>query len=241
MSTEPTERALPDDRSSTRRRLLQLIESADRPMDIAELATLTGLHANTLRGHLQLLVDLEQLDRTVEARSTPGRPRVLYSIRHTIGTDDPYKQLAGELASGIAHADGHGAAHSAGRHWGRRLRATARIDDDVTLDVPSVTALAAKGLEQLGFGTETEPLGDRLYLTRCPFGELARENPSVCQVHAGLLSGLFEELGSVVELERLDIYVRPDLCVAHLRTPGRAEVPPTPAPTPVTEANHHDR
>jgi predicted ArsR family transcriptional regulator len=223
-------------RASTRRRVLALIDGADHPVDVAELAATTGLHPNTLRGHLQLLVDLEQIDRTVESRSAPGRPRVLYSARHTVGTDDPYKQLAGELANGIAHTDGRGAAHSAGRHWGRRLRATARLDDDTVADVRTATDLAARGLEQLGFGTQTEPLGDRLYLTSCPFGELARENPSVCQVHAGLLSGLFEELGGRVELDRLDVFVRPDLCIAHLR-----HGPQTPSPTPATEANPDDR
>ena len=223
-------------RASTRRRVLSLIDSAGRPLDVAELAATTGLHPNTLRGHLQLLVDLEQIDRTVEARSAPGRPRVLYSARHTVGTGDPYKQLAGELASGIAHTEGRGAAHSAGRHWGRRLRATAHLDDDTVADVVTATDLAARGLEQLGFGTQTEPLGDRLYLTSCPFGELARENPSVCQVHAGLLSGLFEELGGRVELDRLDVFVRPDLCIAHLR-----HIPETPTPTSAPEANPDDR
>ncbi|MFZ0325245.1 MAG: helix-turn-helix domain-containing protein [Actinomycetes bacterium] len=225
------------ERSSTRRRILDLLGAADHPVDVAELATATGLHPNTLRGHLQLLVDLNQLDRQVESRATPGRPRVLYSIRQTEGTDDPYRQLAGELASGIASNDSSGAAHSAGRHWAKRLRAMAGLAADDRPSARTVTELAADGLEQLGFGTQTEPLGDRLYLTRCPFGALARENPSVCQVHAGLLSGLFDELGGQVQLEKLDIFVRPDLCIAHLR-PAPPRGLPVAAPNPQETITH---
>jgi predicted ArsR family transcriptional regulator len=216
--------AVPDPRASSRRRVLRLVADAGRPLDVAELAELTGLHPNTLRGHLQLLVDLGELERLTEDRATPGRPRVLYRAKAEV-PDDPYRLLAAELASGIAHSHGDDPAEAAGRHWGRRLREAARLDD-VPHDAATVTALAARGLDQLGFASTTEPLGDRLYLTQCPFIELARENRSVCAVHAGLLRGLFAELGGEIELDRLDVFVRPDLCVAHLRRPT------TPAETP---------
>jgi predicted ArsR family transcriptional regulator len=200
---------------TSRRRVLELVQSAGRPVDVAELAERTGLHPNTLRGHLQLLVDLGELRRVQEERSTPGRPKVLYAAASTEAEGDPYRILASELASGIARSGGEGAAESAGRHWARRLRRDEGSTDD--LDPRSATELAATGLDRLGFGTQTEPLGDRLYLTSCPFLELARENRAVCDVHAGLLRGLFDELGGQVELASLDVFVRPDLCIAHLR------------------------
>jgi predicted ArsR family transcriptional regulator len=212
--------------TSSRRRVLELVQSAGRPVDIAELAGWTGLHPNTLRGHLQLLVDLGELQRVQEDRHAPGRPRVLYE-RASNGADaDPYRILANELASGIAHAEGEGAAESAGRHWARRLRRDRPADE--RLDAAAATEVAADGLTRLGFTAATEPLGDRLYLTSCPFLELARENRAVCEVHAGLLRGLFDELGGQVALTDLDVFVRPDLCIAHLRrlddeTPGSTE------------------
>ena len=219
--TEPV-----DSRASSRRQLLDILRGRDEPFDIAALVARTGLHANTLRGHLQLLVDLGQVDRTVAPNAGPGRPRVLYSARPTEGTDDPYRQLAGELAAGIAHQSGdEGAAHAAGRHWGRRVRARARLAADSVLDGRAAVALAADGLTQLGFATATEPLGDRLYLTVCPFEALARENRSVCQVHHDLLNGLFAELGGVVTCTELDTFVRPDLCVAHLEHADRRPLP----------------
>jgi predicted ArsR family transcriptional regulator len=206
-----------DTRASSRRLLLDLLRSRPEPWDVAELAASTGLHPNTLRGHLQLLVDLGQVDRAVAPREGPGRPRVRYSARPTEGTDDPYRQLAGELAAGIAHQSGdEGAAHAAGRHWGRRVRARALLAPDAVVEGQTAVELASGGLAELGFDAETEPLGDRLYLTVCPFEALARENRSVCQVHLDLLNGLFDELGGTVACTSLDTFVRPDLCVAHL-------------------------
>ena len=58
---------------------------------------------------------------------------------------------------------------------------------------------------------------------RCPFHDLAEAHPEVvCPVHKGLISGALEALGSQLEVEGLDVFVRPDLCVARLAP--RAEV-----------------
>lgn len=214
--TEPQTSGMP--RATSRRRVLELLREERTLLDVAELSARTGLHPNTLRGHLQLLVDLGQVERAVESRDRPGRPRVLYRAAPTEGTDDPYRQLAGELAAGIAHQEnGEGPAHAAGRHWGRRVRARALIEPDTQVEPKEAIALAAEGLDALGFRTETEPLGDRLYITHCPFGMLAKENRSVCRVHQDLLNGLFDELGGQVQCSELGEFVREDLCVAHLR------------------------
>lgn len=215
-------------RASTRRRVLDLLVEHGSPLDVAQLSQMTGLHANTLRGHLQLLADLGHVDRVVEERDRPGRPRVLYCAAPTVGTDDPYRQLAEELASGIVHQKGNeGAAHAAGRHWGRRLRARALLGEG-PLEPGVAVALAADGLAALGFATQTEPLGDRLYLTHCPFLTLAKENRSICQVHHDMLNGLFDEFGGRVSCSQLDELVREDLCVARLEVLPPAADPPPP-------------
>jgi predicted ArsR family transcriptional regulator len=211
-------------RASSRRRVLDLLRYAGRPMDLAELSEATGLHPNTLRGHLDLLVDLGQVQRTVAERTTPGRPRVLYASRDGEPAANPYRLLATELAAGLATgADAIDAGRAAGRHWAERLRRQAGLDASEEPDADRVVALAAEGLSHLGFTAQTEPLGDRIYLRSCPFEELARTNPSVCRVHADLLTGLFDELGGAVQLEGLDPFVRPDLCIARL---ARRDPPP---------------
>jgi predicted ArsR family transcriptional regulator len=207
---------------STRRRVLELLREDGGPLTVDEMARLTDLHANTVRAHLQLLVDMGQVEREIEQRSGPGRPHVLYRI----GTEDaganPYQLLATELAAGIAASGGdtaEGAAgQAAGRHWARTLRSRHPVPSD-PVSADAAIQLAAEGLNELGFATETEPLGDRLYLRSCPFAELARHNVGVCHMHRDLLNGLFAELGVEVAVESLDIFVRADLCVAHLRRP----------------------
>ncbi len=52
---------------------------------------------------------------------------------------------------------------------------------------------------------------------RCPFHDLAESHPEiVCAVHRGVVSGALDELGSELEVEGLDVFARPDLCIARL-------------------------
>lgn len=204
-------------RASSRRQVLDLLTETARPMDLAELGAATGLHANTLRGHLDLLVDLGQVERSTEARTTPGRPRVRYRRCGTEPAANPYRQLATELAAGLATgSDAVQAGQAAGRHWATTLRAQAGVAPGSRLGGEQAVAMVADGLTSLGFGAQTEPLGDRIYLHSCPFEEIARTNPSVCRVHEDLLTGLLEELGDSVTLAGLDPFVRTRLCVARL-------------------------
>jgi predicted ArsR family transcriptional regulator len=52
---------------------------------------------------------------------------------------------------------------------------------------------------------------------RCPFHALVESQPEVvCAVHKGLVAGALSALGSELEVEGLDVFVRPDLRVARL-------------------------
>jgi predicted ArsR family transcriptional regulator len=82
-------------------------------------------------------------------------------------------------------------------------------------------AEVARLLDEEGFAAEAH--GAEIHMRRCPFHELAETNPGiVCSVHRGLMAGALEELGSDLEVEGLDVFVRPDLCVARL---GQRELP----------------
>jgi predicted ArsR family transcriptional regulator len=55
-------------------------------------------------------------------------------------------------------------------------------------------------------------------MRRCPFHDLAEAHLDVvCAVHRGLIDGALGGLGSELEVDRFDVFVEPDLCVAHLR------------------------
>jgi predicted ArsR family transcriptional regulator len=71
-------------------------------------------------------------------------------------------------------------------------------------------------LDEQGFVPEAD--GSAILMRRCPFHDLAEQHPDVvCAVHRGMISGALEELGSDLEVDGLDVFVRPDLCVARLR------------------------
>ena len=51
----------------------------------------------------------------------------------------------------------------------------------------------------------------------CPFLELARRHEEVvCPIHLGLMRGALSELGARTTATKLEPFVRPELCVAHL-------------------------
>lgn len=62
-----------------------------------------------------------------------------------------------------------------------------------------------------------QPTVSWLGLRSCPFLELATDRPAVvCPVHLGLMQGALEGWGADVTVPRLDPFVQPDLCLAHL-------------------------
>jgi predicted ArsR family transcriptional regulator len=213
--TSVVHRALGDER---RARIVQELGRARSGLDAAELARRLGLHQNTIRFHLGVLVDAGLVGSRPAERSAPGRPRILYSLRPegTAADRDEYRLLATILAGTVARqGDGSAKAEDAGRAWGRYLMrrpvpAHHVTDEQATTEVVDL-------LDQQGFAPEA---GDReIRMRRCPFHELAESQPEiVCAVHRGLISGALGELGSDLEVEELDVFVRPDLCIARLRS-----------------------
>ena len=70
-------RALADER---RGRVVQELEQSPDGLDAAGLAQRLGLHVNTVRWHLGILADAGVAGSHPQARTTPGRPRILYHI-----------------------------------------------------------------------------------------------------------------------------------------------------------------
>ncbi|MBI1378308.1 MAG: helix-turn-helix domain-containing protein [Frankiales bacterium] len=210
-----------------------LLRGSDEAMSVAQIVSATGLHANTVRAHLALLQDMGQVESVPERRATPGRPRLLY--RASAGpVEDPYRVLAAELAAATAATSEERSGDTPGVAAGRRLARAQRRKADAPgeVDPERSVAMAVEGLDVLGFETTTDPLGDRLYLSVCPFLEMAKEDRAICRLHREMLDGFFSELGSGVSVRRLDIFVKGDLCVAHL---ARPDLRPAPAPLRTSE------
>ncbi len=80
-------------------------------------------------------------------------------------------------------------------------------------------------LDQLGFAPERRKSGgeQQIGLRHCPFLELAETRTNVvCPIHLGLMQGVLESSAAPVGVDRLDAFVEPDLCLAHLTLEGTA-------------------
>jgi predicted ArsR family transcriptional regulator len=204
--------------SPSRARLVELLQAADRPLDAAELAELTGLHLSTVRSHLAILVEADVVTARSEPTGRPGRPRQRYEVGDDAdGADDGYRFLATALTGALrATTDDPGAAaRASGEAWGRFL-----VDRPAPgRPVPAGEAVARVHamLATAGFAPEPGAVAPEVLVRRCPFLTLAREDPEVvCNLHLGLLRGALAELGHDPAGTELTPFVAPSLCVASL-------------------------
>lgn len=187
-------------------------------LDAHDLARRLGLHVNTVRFHLALLRDAGLVASCPADRSTPGRPRIVYSLSREAAHDTggEHRLLAAMLAGAVAGAeDGPQRAEQAGRAWGRYLvkrplPLVTTSDEDARAEIEAL-------LEEQGF--EPERVAGDICMHRCPFHELAETHPQVvCAVHRGLISGALEELRSDLQLTELEVFP----CVARLAASSRS-------------------
>lgn len=198
-----------------RRDVLMVLRQADAPMSIAAIADQLDVHVNTVRFHLDALLEQQQIRRVTGARDKPGRPPQLFAA---LGGMDPggprhYRLLAEALAESVASeaAPGAGTA-AAGRKIGVRLAA----DRSDAADGTAVEKLVNL-LDDLGFAPEADAGGAEISLRHCPFLEIARARPEViCPVHLGLMQGAMMAWGAPVTVDGLRPFVESDRCVAQL-------------------------
>lgn len=195
-----------------RQMILDALRSTHDGLDTNQLAERLDLHPNTIRWHLGRLTDAGLVQATPVRRHGRGRP----SIVHRLTGDgiargrDEYRLLATMLTDVVAADDtGAARAYEAGVRWGRHLQ---QAEPGASL---------ADLLDREGFAAEQR--GDQLEMRRCPFYALAESSPQViCTLHHGIIDGALGEAGSEQAVERLDPFVEPGLCVAHLAH-GRPE------------------
>jgi predicted ArsR family transcriptional regulator len=207
-------RALADER---RRQIVVELQENPEGLDAQELARRLELHPNTIRWHLAVLADAGIVDSHAGERTTPGRPRIVFTIREGSGADEheSYRLLATILTGTLSQLeDGRARAEEAGRAWGRYL---------VKAPPPHVETSDEQATQEIGdlldeHGFRPEVRESRICMRHCPFRELAETAPGiVCSVHLGLISGALAELRSGIEVERLDAFAESDLCIAWLR------------------------
>jgi predicted ArsR family transcriptional regulator len=200
---------------------LEVLQDSGTQLNVSDVAARVGLHTNTVRLHLDALVAAGLAESEAEKRDLRGRPRTLYAANANSANAGrrSYRLLAEILASSMAAQTSkpREAAVKAGQEWGRFLGEGPppfkRVDAD------EATGRLVGALDTLGFSPEAVTRGRqrRVLLHHCPFREVAKEYPEVaCSIHLGLMNGLLAELDAPLEVDRLDPFVEPALCVASL-------------------------
>lgn len=205
----------------SRSRVLAVLQAAQSPLGVDAVAERVRLHPNTTRFHLDGLVEAGLATRASEDRERPGRPRNLYSAAPGSARAGrrSFRLLAEILTSYLASQAGRGrhAAVRAGTAWGRYL--AERPAPFVGVNAAVATRQLVATLDEIGFAPEAVTRGRKrqILLRHCPFLEAAEAHRDVvCSIHLGLIRGVLAELDAPLDAQRLDPFVEPGLCVAHL-------------------------
>jgi len=205
--------------SPSRRRLLELLQASDTPLDVHDVAALVGLHPSTVRSHLEVMRTVGLVVRHTRAPSGTGRPRTAYAFspRGRAETPAAYQRLAGVLAAHLSDTSEERAARGeqAGFVWAEQLVPDSRQDE---VPMSQAARLVTGVFDEMGFEPELSATsrGWQIALHACPFRAVAREHPEVvCSVHLGLLRGSLARLGAKAATS-LRPFVEPELCLAQL-------------------------
>jgi predicted ArsR family transcriptional regulator len=202
--------------SRSRASVLETLTAQPEPTSLAALAAATGLHVNTVREHLDALLELKLIDRQPQAPFGRGRPAWLYFAVDDVESSE-YAGLAAALASVITRTSRTPTedALQAGKTWGAELTRNRN-------DAPAGTAIAARRavvnlLDDLGFEPDADRRADRVRLTRCPLLEAARKYPEVvCAVHLGIVRSALQTYGGDPERTGLTPFAEPGACALRM-------------------------
>jgi predicted ArsR family transcriptional regulator len=185
---------------NTRYAIYLELARASAPRSTAEVAETLGLHANTVRPHLERMREVGLLAVHTDNRGSVGRPQNRYALAPdapSLGLEPPAFPILARMLNEVAAAAGAAADLSAeaGAEQGRALAEAHRGARPArTSCVSAVTAMLA----ELGFDpavVDEDGLAT-IAFTHCPYAELAAAHPEVvCHLHRGLIEGFVESIG----------------------------------------------
>ncbi len=189
--------------SKARAKILEFLSQGT--CTVASLATKTGQHENTIREHLDALVEDDLAIRYQSIEHSRGRPAWFY--RAVNETDRPvfneYSGLASALAGSIARTSSHPIedAIEAGISWAKVLvtesRKNSKGEDEKAKNAITSRRNVISLFKNLGFAPKHNPDLSKIKLTRCPLLDAARQYPDIiCSVHLGIVRGALAEFGA---------------------------------------------
>ncbi|WP_402844088.1 ArsR family transcriptional regulator [Microbacterium sp. GXS0129] len=197
--------------SESRVRILaMLLEGADRTID--DLTSATGLHPNTVREHLQRLIESGFVLAEAEHRTTRGRPRTLY--RAATGQRGASSPIIREKARQAAeHGD-----------LMRRVMPETIPEGLSTQELHQLDAIT-EHLEDSGFDPIVDEAHLTVDLTPCLHASDAL-SAARCGVHMSLIQSVLAEAGGPLAVEGMHPACNPGDCVIQLlRAPADVAAP----------------
>ena len=177
---------------------LELARSS-APRSTAEVAESLGLHANTVRPHLERMREVGLLAVHTDNRGSVGRPQNRYELAPdapSLGLEPPAFPVLARMLNEVAAAAGV-PAHLSAEAGAEQGRALASAHAGRTPRPSCLTAVTAM-LAELGFdpAVVTEDNLATIAFTHCPYADLAAAHPEVvCHLHRGLIEGFVESIG----------------------------------------------
>lgn len=214
---------------NTRYAIYLELARSPRPLATADIAESLGLHANTVRPHLERMRDVGLLEVQVGGRGDVGRPQHRYSVAPdapALGLEPPTMPLLVDMVLSMAkrlQASGDDAKAVGNEEGRRRARPYA--------SAPSTLEALVSDLDRLGFDPlvtdadqpADDPTSDThdgaaavVAFANCPFADIAEQHPElVCGLHEGLVAGFVAQMGDARA---------GDFCTLTSRTPCRVTV-----------------
>ena len=203
---------------NTRYAIYLELARSPRPVTTAEVAETLGLHANTVRPHLERMRDVGLVQVTVDARGEVGRPQHRYALSPdapSLGLEPPVTPLLARMVLHLADRVGASAADAEAVGHAEGARRAAPFSN-----APSSLEALVTDLDRLGFDPVVtdgdDPESAIVAFAHCPFAELAADRPDlVCALHRGLVAGFVERMGDTEMAE---------FCTLVHRTPCQVSV-----------------
>jgi predicted ArsR family transcriptional regulator len=204
---------------NTRYAIYLELARASAPRSTAEVAETLGLHANTVRPHLERMREVGLLDVYTDNRGSVGRPQNRYALAPdapSLGLEPPAFPVLARMLADVAAAAGAPVDLSAeaGAEQGKALAETRAGRGPRKTCVDAVTSMLA----ELGFDPATVTEGNlaTIAFTHCPYAELAAAHPEVvCHLHRGLVEGFVESIGGA-SVDRFRTLADRDPCQVEL-------------------------
>lgn len=181
--------------------ILHLVQ--DQPArTVSELVSATDLHPNTVREHLQRLIDDGYVVSETEHRTTRGRPRVLYSASDGASSCSPIQRRRARAAAERGDLM-------------RRVMPTGTPELD-TAALHQIDALV-EDLEDAGFDPLVDERDLTVELTPCAqASSQAAHRAVLCSVHLGIMQSVLSAAEGPLSVDGMRSSCDPRECVVQL-------------------------